>query len=418
MRIFWKIVKYGILTIFSVLILLVVYISIIFYNSSFSKNFSSSLDYTSYFPENYEKAREEFKNLSLEIETKYQAAEYFTFEVPSKVDSDLTVGICYIPAKTDSSRLIIMSSGLHGIEGYAGHAIQKFFIENYLNDELLEQTGILFIHSINPFGFKYYRKVTENNVDLNRNSSVTDSVYSTVNQAYPVVKDFLLQQKEVNFSSLENRFFFLKAINEIRKASIPLLRQAALQGQYQDPQGIYYGGKMPEPQIDSLKTIIPGICEPYSIILAADLHTGYGERGKLHLFESPVDSIKKEKMEQLYQGLQIDWGDSDDFYTYTGDFMSFLEELNHGKEFYPFTLEYGTLNSQTRLGSLRSIQAMRLENQGRQYGFSSYEDSLETMHLFKELYIPGSVNWRNQIVAQTKEVFDIVIPRFCSIKNN
>jgi hypothetical protein len=226
------------------------------------------------------------------------------------------------------------------------------------------------------------------------------------------VYDLINPQEKVNTSSIGNRFFFVKAINEIRKASMPVLRQAVLQGQYQYNQGLYFGGTQPEPQIDSLQNLLKSYTHPYGKILVLDLHTGYGERGKLHFFPNPLQGEERERMENLFEGYTIDWGDSDDFYTITGDFVSFIGAMNPGKEFYPMLLEYGTLNSQTTMGSLKSIHIMILENQGHQHGYASAKDSIRIKGDLLEMYYPRSENWRNYILMQTEKVFGTLLPRF------
>lgn len=412
MKILTKILKYGVLPLLILIVAVLFYISLDFGKLSFKDDFPVSEDYSALYPDSYESARDNFRSLSEELYASYKDVQYFPLLVASKTDSDLTIDVCYIPAQGDSLNLLILSSGVHGVEGYVGHAAQQLFLENYLSDEFLENTGVLLIHAVNPYGFKYTRRVTENNVDMNRNSPSTPDLYETKNEGYSQVYDLINPQKKVKVRSLENRFFFVKAINEIRKASLPVLRQAVLQGQYTYPEGLYFGGQSPEPQIDLLKPVISEISFPYEKIMMLDLHTGYGERGKLHLFPNPMNDEKRKKLESMFDGFEIDWGDSDDFYTVTGDFAGFVGSLNPEKEFYPMVFEYGTLNSQTTMGSLKSIHIMILENQGHQHGFASTMDSIRVKADILEMYYPESESWRNYSMQQTRDVFDVVFPRF------
>jgi hypothetical protein len=412
MKILKNILKFFILPLLVVIIIALVIISVNFSKIEFDDQFEVTTDYSSYYPSDYENARHLFRILAGELDERYNNVQNFSIKVPSQIDDDLTVDISYLPAQKDSTNLIILISGLHGVEGYVGHAVQQLFVRMHLNDHLVEDTGILLIHGVNPFGFKYTRKVTENNIDLNRNSPSGESLYETINDGYPVVYDLVNPKAKVNKSSLGNRLFFLKAINEIRKASLPVLRQAVLQGQYEFAEGIYYGGKQPEPQIEALEPLIASISRPYQKILALDIHTGYGERGKLHFFPNPMEGEEKERMEKLLEGYTIDWGDNEDFYVITGDFTGFIGAINPGKEYYSMLLEYGTLNSQTTMGSLKSIHVNILDNQGFHYGYISAKDSLYVKSGTMEMYSPSSTNWRNYILQQTDEVFTKVIPRF------
>jgi hypothetical protein len=412
MKTLTKILKYVLLPLLIIIVVVLFYISIGFGKLDFKDDFPVTENYSELFPESYEMARDDFRAISAELHATYKNVQYCPLWVPSVKDTDLTIDICYIPAQGDSLNLLILSSGVHGVEGYVGHAAQQLFLENYLSEEFLQNTGVLLIHAVNPYGFKYTRRVTENNVDMNRNSPSTPDLYGTRNEGYTQVYDLINPQKKVRTGSLENRFFFVKAINEIRKASLPVLRQAVLQGQYTYPEGLYFGGQGSEPQIELLRPVISEISLPYERIMILDLHTGYGERGKLHLFPNPMEDEERRKLESMFDGFEIDWGDTEDFYTVTGDFVGFVGALNPHKEYYPMLIEYGTLNSQTTMGSLKSIHIMILENQGHQHGFASKKDSLRVKGNLREMYYPESENWRNYVMHQTRDVFDVVLPRF------
>ena len=70
-------------------------------------------------------------------------------------------------ARGESS--LIISSGTHGIEGYAGSALQIGLLRDGLTEILPHGTVCYLVHAVNPFGFSYKRRVNEDNVDLNRN---------------------------------------------------------------------------------------------------------------------------------------------------------------------------------------------------------------------------------------------------------
>lgn len=371
----------------------------------------TSNNYEQFFPESYTEARHNFIKRANSLINKYDDAKLFTIKVPSKIDNDLTVNVLYIPAKK-TEKLLVMSSGVHGVEGFTGSAIQQMFMENFISEDLISNTGILLIHSVNPYGFKYLRRVSENNVDLNRNCSTNDSLYNIINKGYPEVSDFINPTVKLDLSQCMHSCFFFRAMKMIAKASIPVLRQAILQGQYEYPKSLYFGGNTFEPQIKLLTPLIDSICSPYSSIMTIDLHTGYGERGILHLFPNPVPEKTKIFAESIFEGYKIDWGDGDDFYTVTGDFSNYVGSINKTKKHIPMTFEYGTMNSQTTLGSIKSLHIMIMENQLFQYGYKNKRDSLKASKKFIEMYYPSSEKWRMGIMEQTVEIFESAIPKF------
>jgi len=74
--------------------------------------------------------------------------------------------------------------------------------------------------------------------------------------------------------------------------------------------------------------------------------------------------------------------------------------------------EYGTMNSQTTIGSIKSIHIMILENQGEKYGYESEEDKIKEKTDFLEMYYPSSEEWRNHIIDETKIIFDKSLKQF------
>ena len=369
-------------------------------------------NYLKYYKNSYVEARTTFRETATKFQKQFPESKLIQEKVPSKIDTDLTVDLFYIPSTSGTDKIMIISSGVHGVEGFTGSAVQSMFFDKFLSPNLIKETGILFIHSVNPYGYKYHRRVTENNIDMNRNSSDNISLYATINEGYPKVYDLINPKGPVNSKSFGNRFFFFKAIRNIMKAGMPALRQAILQGQYQFPEGLYYGGNTYEPQITALNPIIDSITEPYQTIFALDLHTGYGEKGRLHLFPNPVEADLKKQMESMFAGYRIDWGDSDDFYTVTGDFVNFIGLLNKDKTFIPMVFEYGTMDSQKTSGSIKSIHRMILENQGTQYGYKKEKDSLRIKEDLMEMYYPSSEKWRLKIMKDTEVLFKTILPRY------
>lgn len=191
------------------------------------------------------------------------------------------------------------------------------------------------------------------------------------------------------------------------------LKQAVLQGQYEFPEGFFYGGKDFTPQTHALQSILPEIFEPYELIFAVDLHTGYGEWSKLHLFSNPEknESIKS-VTESLFEDHVIDWGDSEDFYTIVGDLSGFIKQVNPDAVTLCMPFEFGTLNSQETIGSMISLQRMILENQGFHHGFKNQRTEKKVMHDFKELYYPSSEVWRSEVIRQSREMLNSSLARY------
>ena len=371
-----------------------------------------------YFQESYEACRQAFLEEAREAKTMYDQAELFSIKVPSQVDQNLTIDFLYLPPLDSTDRLLVLSSGIHGVEGYAGSAVQQMSLDELLDKDVLSRMGVLLIHGINPYGFKYQRRCTENNVDLNRNSGIDPSLFQSKNPGYGALYDMLNPQGPATLSSMRNQFFYLVAISKMMKESMSVLRQAVLQGQYEYPEGVYFGGKDFEPQIDSLARILPEYFSSYRIILAIDLHTGYGSRRVLHLFPNPVeDTVIKAKTKAVFEGHQIDWGDSDDFYTILGGFAdSFLSSINPDATYLYMLFEWGTCDTQKTFGSLKGLQTIINENQGFHHGYKNERQQEKIEERMVEAYYPGSDAWRSEVMESGRNMLKEALSNYGSME--
>ena len=361
-------------------------------------------DNLQYFQESYDDCRKSFLAEAYKAKGIYKNVSISNLKIESKVDSDLTIDYCYIPAQKTFKRLFILTSAVHGVEGYVGSAVQQMFLNELLKEISLDNMGLLLIHGINSYGFKYKRRVTENNVDLNRNCSTDKMLFESVNSGYSDLNGMLNPNNKANTKSVGNIFFQLNAIQKIIQYSMGTLRQAVLQGQYQYEKGVYFGGKELEPSIKAVTPLIQGIAKNYDMIFNIDLHTGYGKRGTMHLFPNPMkDEKKRAKIENIFSGIPIDWGDGDDFYTVTGDFATYVGQIIPEKYYLNMTFEFGTLDSQVTMGAIKSLHNVILENQGVHFGYKSKEDEEDIKNRYLEGYYPSSKPWRSKAIMDASK---------------
>ena len=107
--------------------------------------------------------------------------------------------------------------------------------------KLPKDTGALLIHAINPYGFAWTRRVTEDNVDLNRNFVDHDKAYPK-NDGYLAIADAVLPKEWNEASKAETeRVFDAYA----QKHGAFGLQGAISGGQYTHPDGIFFGGTKP-----------------------------------------------------------------------------------------------------------------------------------------------------------------------------
>lgn len=332
--------------------------------------------------------------------------------VPSRDNATLTIQSSLLIAP-QSERLVILSSGLHGIEGFVGTRMQIFLLKELWSKISDDKTSVLFLHGINPWGFSNKRRATENNVDLNRNFSDSSELYSKKNPEYMNLNDFLNPRKKASSGWLAGSEFLGYAIRYIAEFGITTLRKAILVGQYQEKYGIFFGGKAPEPNVAVVRELLnfnflqleSKIKKPQRI-LAIDLHTGYGKKGTLHLLIDRDAEINRPKLEKIFTAESLDAGSDKNFYDVTGGYLTWLSKrlLRNPKvsEVSAVTFEFGTLDSQTIPGALDSLYRMQKENQLYHHGATSQADAYAIQQFFMEMYNPLAEDWNARAKTQFK----------------
>lgn len=350
----------------------------------------------------YEIHREQFNKAIAEL-TEFSVEK---ISWPLQADQNLSTEVAIVKnKKVKPNRIMVISSGIHGVEAYVGSSIQLAFINNYLKQPN-EKLDFAFVHVLNPWGMKNNRRVNVDNVDLNRNFLAEANDFDRKNESYEKIEGFLNPKAKIDLHFAQKFMFVLDSMYYIFKFSLESLRQAILQGQYQFPKGIYFGGS----HHDSLKNHIDDFVAKklglYEEIVWVDLHTGYGERGRLHLLANSADDENSKRIQELFPNHKIDFGQNQNFYKTTGDMISYLS--NKSTNFTGVVFEYGTMDSQKPFGSIESLRRMIIENQSFQNGRTD-ENRTAAENLILEMYNPREAAWWQKITPQTKELFDLLI---------
>ncbi|MCQ9618292.1 M14 family metallopeptidase [Paenalcaligenes niemegkensis] len=175
----------------------------------------------------------------------------------------------------EAKKWLIIISGTHGVEGYYGSMCQNLYLQQLNPNDLENDTALLFIHLINPWGTSWQRRVNEDNVDLNRNfvnfenELPENSVYKRVSSLFG--RSALNSEKRA-----EARTIWDRAEEELGRASLQSQVQA---GQHHDPDGIFFAGQHSTWSNVTLHRIFESLPESCTDAICMDLHTGAGEFG-------------------------------------------------------------------------------------------------------------------------------------------
>lgn len=180
----------------------------------------------------------------------------------------------------NASRALVIISGTHGVEAFAGSGPQIAFLRGPLSQALPPDTGVLLIHGINAHGFAWQRRVTEENVDLNRNwidftQPLPDNPgYTELHAHYtPAALD------EATLAQCDAAIAAYRAQHGEHAE-----RVARSTGQYTHPDGLFFGGTGPTWARRTSEAILQQHLSPRTggrrqTIAIVDMHTGLGPYG-------------------------------------------------------------------------------------------------------------------------------------------
>lgn len=332
-----------------------------------------------YFSEDYATARRRFRTAGHAI-----GAELIQLDpgLTGPDNSPLSIDLAWIGTSAPK-RVIIHSSGLHGIEGFAGSAIQLAILNQAI--PLPPDGAVLFVHALNPFGMAWLRRVNENNVDLNRNFCASGSKYPPTSNAYRALDGLLNPQ-----SAPGPDLFRVRIAYHVLRHGLGFLKQALAQGQYERPKGLFFGGTQLERGPALYQSWLAGKLNTIDRGFAIDIHTGLGKTGQESLFLRRTCPNEEGLAERMGQQLISDAAEKGVGYKLHGGYAHCFDALPERVNMHVVTQEFGTYSS------LTVLHALREENRLHHYGGGSITHPAKRR--LKEVFAPKATEWRKGII--------------------
>ena len=320
-------------------------------------------------------------------------------------EEGLYIDTIYLPSQTEQKNLVVLTTGVHGIEGYIGSVMLDVFWQEIYPDLNKENTGVLVIANVNPYGMKYHRRYNENNVDLNRNFILDwNSFDTTVNKDYPKVDKFLGPEKKMGNALWHEAGFYASMVKEVVANGSDSISNALLGGQYEYPQGVYYGGAGDEQSTIYVKDVFEWTLgqSNYENIVHIDVHSGYGPRYNMVIFNSVYETMNEAETKALFGYDNVISYDSESFYATTGDTTDFYYRLKEKMEsdttLFSTCFEFGTIGD-SFLDSIISMKYTIEENQNHWYPTTDKIMNEIVKERYQELFYPTEMEWREKTVA-------------------
>ena len=369
-------------------------------------------EYSEYFFNTYDEVRNNLAERVKSLEKAGVEVEHTNYAIDE--NDGLYIDNIYLPASEESTNLIVLTTGVHGIEGYIGSVMLDVFFEEIYPTLNTKDTGVLIVANVNPYGMKYMRRYNENNVDLNRNFIEDwDNFDLSSNKEYPKVDKFLQPEGKMGNAFWHEAGFYLKLAKEAIFTGADTISDALLTGQYEYPEGVYYGGNGDEKSTTYLKGVFNDCLEgDYENIIHVDIHSGYGPRYNMVIFNSVQDPTSEaDSMAQIGYDYIIAQ-DSEEFYVTYGDTTDYFYRLakskNSDKNLYSTCFEFGTIGD----GFFDSILSLKYTvDENRQHKFpTNNKITAEIVRQnYLELFYPTETEWRTKTIADFKDAFSGVL---------
>lgn len=340
------------------------------------------------YPTNYNASKIEFTDMI----SKLKRDQYHVFHQQTPIYDNLSIDKITIKTKKETMNRIVLTIGLHGIEGFVGHSCMMKFMDTYLS-RLNDHTEIVLYHVLNPYGMKHFSRTNEHNVDLNRNFMKDKKIKPNPN--YEIIRNFFTPKLIKNRYTF-NTSFYTSLLNQIRKHSVKVLNDAILFGQSTDNKGVYFKGRSLQKSTTYIISEMDKLYSGVNQCVWLDIHTGYGPKFQMSIINSQYE---KEATEELIEKLEypLIWGtQSEDIYDVDGDIIEYIY-MNHKKsksksKLLALCYEFGTKGISLK-SQIESLKAIAFDNHIR---YKNPSDKIKTYvrDLMKEQFLPQSEEWR------------------------
>lgn len=293
--------------------------------------------------------------------------------------------------------LVVVLTGLHGVEGFCGSGSLVALLEQGIVKERTSDTAIMLVHALNPYGFAHLRRVNEDNVDLNRNFIDHGKPFPR-NDEYRKLHASLLPEcwEGPSRHAAESALRFYEETNGYDN-----FISAVTRGQYEFADGLFYGGRSPAFSNSLWRRLLSEYGSQRERVCVIDIHSGLGPRGygEIQFERGPLDP-EYQRAQTWYRGaVTTAENGSSSSAAITGYSAIAVAETLRTSERTCVTLEYGTVELGQVLSALRGDHWLhaRASNDPR-----LTRDIKQNM---RDAYCCDEAAWKRDVAERAVEVF-------------
>jgi hypothetical protein len=294
--------------------------------------------------------------------------------------------------------LLVVLSGVHGVEGFIGSAVQTDLLQRRRALSAPDEVGVLVVHSVNPWGMAWWRRQNEANVDLNRNWR-RDLVEPPANDAYDEIHPLACPDTP-ELPSVDD--LMTTAMEWVERRGMEWVRDGITRGQYTRPDGLHYGGSRTEESNRILDGIVQEVAGTQRV-LVVDLHTGHGPRGEVTLLSdqppgSPQDRFLRSAFDDVHVEATVDNPDATTG-SKTGQIANGIRDLVGGDSC-ATSAEFGTAND------LEQLAATYQESWVHRHGDRGDPQHAAAIWRYRSCFTPDDAEWTQRCRTRGARLLD------------
>ena len=346
--------------------------------------------------------RDHFSQSYAEARTKFlTATDAAGLDVASHIhplrgrdDETLAMDVA-LDGPADARALLIVSSACHGVEGFCGSGVQIALLRDaeWLATQRASGVAVLYVHALNPHGFSWWRRVTHENVDLNRNFHDFSQPLPG-NPGYDEIAALLVPGTWPPSDEVAARLQQL--IDERGEAAL----QAAISGgQHAHPQGLFYGGVNPTWSHQTMRQVLRDHGQRCERLAWIDLHTGLGPNGHGERIFACRDDAAAMARARAWWGVDVTsiYDGSSSSARLTGlMWLSAYQECAQA-EYTGIALEYGTQPM------LDVMTALRADQWAENHPEAPPAQHRQIKQQIRDAFYTDTDEWKQRIVEQAIE---------------
>jgi predicted deacylase len=285
----------------------------------------------------------------------------------------------------NAKQVLVLVSGLHGVEGGVGSAIQSDFLTRHRR--LPADLCVVLVHALNPWGLAWASRSDHEGIDVNRNFVDFSAPLPTSTSAN-IWKTLIDKKVDINTVGSDRQQFDLLS-----------------EGQYDDPSALYFGGKQASWSRQCIEQLAGQLhLREREQVIVIDLHSGLGPYGYGEIIsDHPVSSPARNTVMDVFgasvtepalgtSSSGLKQGLHDYFWHAQGDHVSFV------------TLEFGTFSNSEMLRVLfadHQLQQQKISWQD--------EKTREIKYAMQDFFCPDEKRWQELVLFRGRQVIEMAL---------